>query len=286
MRPIFTAMLISVLVIVVGCFAQMQQPLANPGDPPLDPAVKRQQDAIKAIKVRGGNVELDGAQTIAPDTTATPTDTRINPRTGLPMTPAKPPLATDTPVAPTPSDTPNILRPVVKVDMHGFRNVGAAMATIEPLTKLHNLNIYNTRPTAADLQRIGMLQELRLLDVIDCGIKDDQLGYFRGLKNLSELDLDQNPITDAGLAQLQGLTNLHVLTLLDTQVTDQGLAQLRGLKNLDRLAIGGKGITDQGLAQLEVLANLRELYLPRTAVTPAGIAHLQAALPRLHIIKK
>ena len=160
MRSILTAMFVSVLIVVVGCFAQVQQPLAKPGDPVIDPAVKQQQDAIKAIKVRGGNVELDSAQTIAPETPTTPTDTRINPRTGLPINPAKPPVATDTPAAPTPTD--NVLRPVVKLDMHGFRNVGAAMATVEPLTKLRNLNIYNTRPTAADLQRIGMLQELRL----------------------------------------------------------------------------------------------------------------------------
>jgi hypothetical protein len=290
MRTIRLAMALSLLLVVVSC---MEKPLTvppnvpvDPNAPPIDPAVLRQKDAIASIQRRGGTVELFGAPEKAPEPPRVTTTVPGSPKSGTPGTTPTTTAGTVVPVSSTSIEYSGTLRLVSKVDLHGFHNVGAALVTLEPLRKLHTMNIYNTRPTFADLQLIATLTELRIVNVNDCGLTDAALDQFRDLKNLSELDLDQNPITNAGLARLSGLTNLRTLTLVDTHVTDEGIGYLRGMKNLENLSLSGKGITDHTLEQLAGLTTLRILYLNRCQITKAGMDRLKVALPRLEIIGK
>jgi hypothetical protein len=173
---------------------------------------------------------------------------------------------------------------VAYVNLHDFHNVGAALDSLWPLTKLQELNVYNTQFGDGDLERLRGLAGLQVLNLNSTRVTDAGLGVVQTLPALRVLAVNDTQVSDAGLQALAGLKNLRELSLFRTQVTDQGLAQVAALKDLTKLNLGGGNITDRGLAYLKRLRNLRELGLYSTRVTPAAIADFHAALPRVRII--
>src|SRR5579885_1088962 len=81
---------------------------------------------------------------------------------------------------------------VVVADLHGFHNAAAAVESLAPLIRLHDLNLHNTSFTDADLV------------------------VLRGLPSLENLNLSSTKVTDAGLALLMTLPNLRTLNLNET----------------------------------------------------------------------
>ena len=82
-------------------------------------------------------------------------------------------------------DLNDLQKGVVFADLHGFRNAVAALDSLAPLTKLHEVNLHATGFTDADLQ------------------------HLRGLPDLRAINLSDTKITDAGLAILPTIPNLR-----------------------------------------------------------------------------
>jgi hypothetical protein len=181
-------------------------------------------------------------------------------------------------------DAGNPDRPVVSADLHRIRSAGADLDSLATLTKLRELNLYETGVTDADLQRLRGMPALQVLTLSgNTKITDAGLECVQGLHGLRALHLNQTRVTDTGLARLRGLSYLKEVSLFGTPITDEGLAHLSHLKDLEKLYLGEQPITDQGLAYLHGLRNLRVLYLFHTRVTTAGVEELRRLRPQLQV---
>lgn len=128
------------------------------------------------------------------------------------------------------------------------------------------------------------LTNLRELDLYGTAITDAGLKNLKALTHLEVLKLSDTQITDAGLENLKGLTQLKDLDLTDTGITDAGLENLKGLAGLQRLCLyQTTNITDAGLKHLQGLIQLKNLDLISTDVTQEGVNKLQQALPGCQI---
>ncbi len=119
--------------------------------------------------------------------------------------------------------------------------------------------------------------DLRKLDLSDCGLEDGDLEAIGGLTGLTSLNLNGNPITDAGLACLEGMTGLRWLGVERTQVTGADAPVLGKLRALEYFDAYATPFTDAGVARLAALPHLKRLGLEATPVTAEGLRHLGAA---------
>lgn len=117
------------------------------------------------------------------------------------------------------------------------------------------------RATDAALAPLDVMSRLRQLNLDDAHVTDAGLGHLRRLSKLQKLYLTDTPITDAGLAALEDLARLEVLDLAGTKITDAGLAHLEDFPKLQVLDLSHTAVTGAGLDHLKKLDNLKELYL-------------------------
>src|SRR5260370_6774025 len=151
---------------------------------------------------------------------------------------------------------------------------------LEPLTKLQELRVHQTRIPGAGLAPLT----LKYLDLnYDRTFNDEGMSSLKSMAALSKLYLRGTSITDLGLKNLSGLSNLTELDLADTGITDTGLSSLASLTKLRRLNLQAANVTDAGLDALAGMTGLEELSLYRTKVSNAGLARL-APLKRLHAL--
>jgi len=89
------------------------------------------------------------------------------------------------------------------------------------------------------------------LEANEATIRDRDLSYLRGFKDLENLDLNNTQITNAGLIHLKELPKLRVLRLRKTVVDHEGLVQLKELSNLHEIWISSTHMTKAGLGQIK-----------------------------------
>lgn len=75
------------------------------------------------------------------------------------------------------------------------------------------------------------------LNMMNSGVKDDQLKQIGQLHNLIKLNLSTNSISDHGLSYLYELQNLESLNLYNTEVSNGLLPLVENLPNLKRLYV-------------------------------------------------
>jgi internalin A len=173
--------------------------------------------------------------------------------------------------------------PVVKADLHGFRDVPATLDALGPLNKLRELSLYNTAVTDADLERLRGLPELGTLNLSATKITDAGLATLQSLPNLHSLSLNSTQISNAGLRYLKTMPNLTDLMLYQTRVTDEGIAELKSFPSLHKLTLGNSAITDKGIVQLTGMRQLRELTVLSSKVTNSALEELKVASSQLRI---
>lgn len=186
----------------------------------------------------------------------------------------------------------------------------AALAHVQGLTRLEEIDLDNTQVTDEGLAHLRGLTALRVLRLRGTQVTDAGLAHLQELTRLKELWLDGTQatdaglvhlrdmtalrvlglrvtrVTDAGLAHLQQLTHLEELRLDNTQVTDEGLARIQGLQGLQLLGLQDTCVTDVGLARLQQLPYLRDVELGRSQVTDVGAAQLRKALPKCNVFRR
>ena len=144
----------------------------------------------------------------------------------------------------------------------------AVLDALGPLTKLRQLNLYDTTFTDADLERLRGLASLQVLNLAATQVTDAGLPCLQTLPTLRELNLNDTHVTDAGLRSLQGLPRLRVLGLYRARVTDEGLAELGSMKNLQELTLGSSSITDRGLAAADIFLQTAPEFVSLAANHP------------------
>jgi len=97
--------------------------------------------------------------------------------------------------------------------------------------------------------------------------------------NIYALDFSRTRVKDADLAFLAGMKNLSRLILSKTEIGDAGLVNLKNNVALEHLNLYSTMVTDAGLYHLESLKALKKVYLWQSKVTDAGAKQLTAAVP-------
>ena len=138
---------------------------------------------------------------------------------------------------------------------------------------------------SADLLGLRALagEPVRVLRCADRPLVDEHVDAIGVLRDLRILDLDGTGITDRALDVLADLPRLTDLRVSDTSVTDVGLALIARLPSLHSLSVAGTEVTDDGLRALAGHARLGILNLRGTRVRGAGLLHL-ASCPRLRLV--
>jgi hypothetical protein len=135
--------------------------------------------------------------------------------------------------------------------------------------------------SANDLQVLADLPELRRLKLTG-PVDDADLQQLGSVRQLKMLNLPDGVFTDAGLQQLEPLRELELLRFGSRNVTDAGLAVVPRLGALRFLHLINVPITDAGLKHLHGLTGLESFYLDGGRCTDEGLYTLLNALPGLH----
>ena len=151
---------------------------------------------------------------------------------------------------------------------------------------LVGVNLDSAQPIVdKDLERLGSITSLTVLNLRKQPVGDAGMVYLRSLVNLTSMSLDRTKVGDAGLTELKALTKMAALGLWTTPITNLGLQHLAALTELRELYIGGTAIGDDGLRSLKPLTKLTHLGVNQTAVTDRGLDELRGLgrLIELHV---
>jgi hypothetical protein len=183
------------------------------------------------------------------------------------------------------------------------------LRAIADMTGLQRLRIANTSAvTAAGIQSLAKLSDLRELGFYDSGDLELDLAFVEGLTNLETLVLANVRLKAEGLRSLEGVASLRALALSGSSLPQGALtpisklAQLEALELVDgatavdalmpllgkwpdlkRLRLTGSAFSDAGAKHLPELANVETLALDRTQVTDAALEHI-AKMPSLKVL--
>ncbi len=155
-------------------------------------------------------------------------------------------------------------------DAENLTNEG--VSHVRHLRELQELQLFGTFTGAAlaHLETLSSLQELNI--VSNCPFRDG-LPHLRRLTGLKVLFLwDDDRLTDSDLAHVEGMTNLQELNLGPTRVTDAGLVHLQGLKNLRELEFSSEEISNEAIAKLKLERPKLQVVTPtKTPMPPAPV---------------
>ena len=163
-----------------------------------------------------------------------------------------------------------------------------ALPHLTALPKLRQLGLKATQATDDDLRIVGGLKTLKRFYFWDAkNITDRGVFHLSGLTRLEEIHLSFSQIGDEGLRVLAQLPKMQFIGVQGGRFTDRGLEFLKGKEQLRGLwvGIGATKITDAGVRYLSGLTNLEYLELQTTGVTDAGMEHLKGLtnLERLYL---
>lgn len=177
-----------------------------------------------------------------------------------------------------------------------------ALSQLNAFPELRQLCLKETQATDDDLRIVGTLKSLKRLYFWDAKhITDAGVSHLSGLRNLENVHLSFSQISDDGLHILSKLPAIQHISVQggkftdrglgflkdkdqlrglwlgagSTTITDAGVRQLGGLINLEYLCLQGTKVTDTGLGYLGGLNKLEKLYLSNTGVTDSGLEHLK-----------
>lgn len=184
---------------------------------------------------------------------------------------------------------------------NGSLSIGEHFAELQA-SKIKRLELRNCRLSAEDLQRIAGIpqleyfspglhqlstdlkppllkhlkgmKQLRVLDLMNAHLIDDDAQYLKEFPNLRELHIGN--WTPSGIRELATLKDLEVLRILDpfdSTLRDADLAEIGKLTRLKTLWISSELVTDEGFAALANLTQLESLHLP-SSLTAEGLKHL------------
>jgi len=173
---------------------------------------------------------------------------------------------------------------IKRVSVEPFNLVDpASVAGLAGLQALYlpRLNLWDE----SQLQALGRLKELRLLDLSDAYFQindtvrmgDEAWAHLAGLEKLESLSLSFIGVTEGGLAHIARLKRLRHLLLGRTGITGRCLKHLAPLTDLRSLHLWSNDLDADDLANLPELEHLKALYLCQNNLGADGLK----TLPRL-----
>lgn len=157
--------------------------------------------------------------------------------------------------------TDNDLRSISQIE--GLRHVTLSgplkitpqgMTSLQNVTRLQYLALFDADLTDAHFQEIGKLQSLHTLFLSDSNVTRDGIAYLSGLQSLEQLSFyDCHFLDDTALKQVAKLSSLAELTFNNVPITDEGLTFLYGMPNLRYVSLQDTDCTDDGEKKMDKL---------------------------------
>jgi hypothetical protein len=133
----------------------------------------------------------------------------------------------------------------------------------------------------ADKQRsgLGTVDEISLCRVGTPAF----LPHLRSYTTLRILDLANTSLGDEDMVEVASFVDLRMLRLNSVAITDAGVQHLVALRNLEELYLPNTHVTDKCFDSLSLLPNLKYVSLAQTAVTADGARQFMEANTRCRI---
>jgi hypothetical protein len=153
---------------------------------------------------------------------------------------------------------------------------GASFKHIEHLSNLTKLSTHRTTISGPVLIHLKNLKNLTFLGLSGpTKIRDEELKYISGHRQLKSLSLNSTEITDEGLSNLQGLDSLNDLSLANTKINGSGLELLTSCPIKELTLRSNPNVSDASIKWIATLKNsLTDINLYETAMTHDGIRKL------------
>lgn len=175
----------------------------------------------------------------------------------------------------------------------GNKVTGAGLRVLKLLPSLRTLSLsgaqkrnsgtWSVSLTDLDLDAIGTLKGLRVLDLAGVRITDAGVARLKPLGSLAAIDLSRTDVSAVGLKQLSadGLRrlSLHRCKRIDNAVADVVVP----LASLAALDVSETAFGDEGLARLAAMKGLQQLYLRGSRVTAAGVSAFRSRNPTCQV---
>lgn len=156
-----------------------------------------------------------------------------------------------------------------------------AILTLSESTKLKRLRVNNADIADEQLELIGKISKLELLDLSGCNqITDAGVLSLAKLSKLKNLSLGSPSITDASLEVIGQLPSLGALTLQGCSIQGPGLVHLGKLTKLKEFGLLNSGAGDLALGSLAP-GEIVKLKLRASGVTNQGIEKNLSRFPKL-----
>ena len=130
-----------------------------------------------------------------------------------------------------------------------------------------------------EVEALANLQDLRILSLPHCTVRERWLRRFEKLPKLERLDLTGTWIDDESMADVAAIRTLRALNISTTAVGDAGIATLKGHPALESLRFPHTEASDGAVAGIVGLEHLREVELPERATDQS--IYLLRAFPEL-----
>lgn len=123
-------------------------------------------------------------------------------------------------------------------ELMNLLNAGFQVNRINKSSNLLEVKFIGRDNQKPDLSLLNKVKEqLVWLQLVNCGVTDEDLKTIGGLENLYKLNLNRNEITDKGVENLSGLSKLEYLNLYGTSITQKSIPLLTAMPALQKLYV-------------------------------------------------
>ncbi|AFM03660.1 hypothetical protein Fleli_1223 [Bernardetia litoralis DSM 6794] len=141
------------------------------------------------------------------------------------------------------------------------KNITIINKSVDIQTEYLNLTFFG-KIEKNEIQKIRQLEKLKHLNLSSSDLIDEQLEIIGKIENIQVLDLDLTEITNQGISFLKYLQNLKELRLKDNpQLSDNCIEHLITIKSLKFIHIENTAITIDGLKKLLCKSNLESIII-------------------------
>ncbi len=159
--------------------------------------------------------------------------------------------------------------------LYGTRISDRGLRALRPLELLDDLDLGETKVTAAGLDDIAALPSLRKLYLPVSIEADDIARRLVGMKDLEVLSGGNEKFSNDGLRNIAKFESLEYLDIAGNRFTADGLRELQRLHHLRRLTFWHCGITDDGIAAISAIPSVRGLaFYDCQKITDAGMRYV------------
>ena len=176
-----------------------------------------------------------------------------------------------------------VIKTVEELDLEGCPITNESLRKIGLCENLLILNLGNSSITDQGLRFLSGLIGLQKLSVVHSAISDKGVESIGKMDGIKHLNLAYTNITDAGLEYISNDAPLEVLYLGGNKLTDKCLESISRFSMLKTLSLSNSLITDSGLCSLSTNKRLQTLILNDTTITDDGLK-LVSAIPSLQEI--